>query len=39
MISGRRSVEQVTELLEPVDAEPYLAAFEAYPYPTRSHAV
>jgi hypothetical protein len=35
VISGRRSVEQVAQLLDPVDAEPYLAAFQAYPYPTR----
>ena len=33
-ISGRRSIEQVAELLAPVDAEPYLAAFQMYPYPT-----
>lgn len=39
MISGRRSVEQVAQLLEPIDAEPYLAAFEAYPYPTQPLAV
>lgn len=33
-ISGRRSVEQVSELLDPVDAEPYLEAFQMYAYPT-----
>lgn len=33
-ISGRRSVEQVAELLAPVDAEPYLEALQMYPYPT-----
>lgn len=33
-ISGRRSVKQVAKLLAPIDAEPYLAAFQMYPYPT-----
>lgn len=34
-ICGRRSVEQVAGLLAPLDAEPYLAAFQMYPYPNQ----
>ena len=39
MISGRRSVEQVVKLLTPVDPEPYLDAFQMYPYPTKPLSV
>ena len=34
VISGRRNVDQITELCAPIDVEPYLAIISPYPLPT-----